>query len=49
MGVLRIYWSMALCEPLAHIYHYIRTVPCGKTPGTNVGWDMICEWLNRYE
>ena len=26
----------------------IRTVPGARAPGTNVGWDMICEWLNRY-
>lgn len=47
MGIMRIFWATALCPSLLAIYHAIRTIPGGRAPGTNTGWDMICEWLNR--
>ena len=46
MAILRVYWGMALVDPLHDLYHAIRTVPSGTLPGTNVGWDMPVERLN---
>ena len=44
---MRIYWCVALCGHLLAIYHAIRTIPQSFQAGTRVGWDMMCEWLNR--
>jgi hypothetical protein len=43
MSVIRVYWGVALREPLNSIYHSIRTL---RWLHTHVGWDMFIETLN---
>ena len=43
MSVIRIYWGIALREPLYAIYHSLRTL---RWIHTHVGWDMFIEVLN---
>ena len=43
MSVIRIYWGVALREPLNSIYHNLRTL---RWIHTHVGWDMFIEVLN---
>ena len=43
MSVIRIYWGIALREPLNTIYHSLRTL---RWIHTHVGWDMFIEALN---
>ena len=43
MSVIRVYWGIALREPLHSIYHQIRTL---RWLHTHVGWDMFIEALN---
>ena len=43
MSVIRVYWGIALREPLHSIYHQIRTL---RWLHTHVGWDMFIEVLN---
>ena len=43
MSVIRIYWGIALREPLNSIYHSLRTL---RWIHTHVGWDMFIEVLN---
>eukprot|EP00966_Prymnesium_polylepis_P154983 3579146-Prymnesium_polylepis.2 len=41
MVILRVFWSGALVEPLARIYHRNRTLSLLGLPGHNSGWDML--------
>ena len=43
MSVIRVYWGIALREPLNSIYHSVRTL---RWIHTHVGWDMFIEALN---
>ena len=48
MAILRVFWGMVLSPELDELYHKIRTAPTdSEHPGSNVGWDMLIEWLNR--
>ena len=50
MAILRVFWSRALVEPLARIYHRNRTLSLLGLPGHNSGWDMLIEkenWMIR--
>lgn len=48
MAILRVFWGMCLSHELDKLYHEIRTAPTGSDHcGTNVGWDMLIEWLNK--
>ena len=46
MAIMRIFWSNALCDPLAALYHANRTISLTGMPGSNVGWDMPIEKEN---
>ena len=47
MAILRVFWGMCLVPELDALYHEVRTAPTdSKHPGSNVGWDMLIEWLN---
>jgi hypothetical protein len=43
MSIIRVYWGIALREPLNTIYHSVRTL---RWIHTHVGWDMFIEALN---
>jgi len=43
MSIIRVYWGIALREPLNTIYHSLRTL---RWIHTHVGWDMFIEVLN---
>eukprot|EP00965_Chrysotila_dentata_P071153 2351201-Pleurochrysis_carterae.AAC.1 len=45
MAVIRIYWGIALNEPLQSVYHRIRSL---KLTNSNVGWDMFIEHVNLW-
>ena len=48
MAILRVFWGTCLAPELDELYHKIRTAPTdAKHPGSNVGWDMLIEWLNH--
>ena len=48
MAIMRVFWGMCLTSELDALYHKIRTAPTNsKHPGSNVGWDMLIEWLNH--
>ena len=43
MSVVRVYWGVAIREPLAALYHAFRSL---RWVHTHVGWDMFIEVLN---
>lgn len=48
MAIMRVFWGTCLSAELDALYHEIRTAPTNsKHPGSNVGWDMLIEWLNK--
>lgn len=48
MAIMRVFWGMVLSPELDELYHAIRTAPTDADyAGSNVGWDMLIEWLNR--
>ena len=46
MSIMRVFWGLALAPELDALYHRIRTIPSGNSPGSGVGWDMSVEMLN---
>ena len=46
MSILRVFWGCALVPALDQLYHAIRTIPSGTSPGCHVGWDWAVELLN---
>ena len=46
MSIMRVFWGLALTPELDRLYHNIRTIPSGTSPGCGVGWDMAVEMLN---
>lgn len=46
MAILRVFWGLALESELSDLYHKIRIAPSVHV-GSNVGWDMLIEWVNH--
>ena len=45
MGIMRVFWGLALTPELSDLYHKIRTIPNTRDDGCT-GWDMAEENLN---